>query len=202
MLPGWNSLESVARWHAFFEVAGIVSLGALVLMEIGALTYGHRKEALAAAEADGRVEAVKKQIAPRKLSGEAARRFADRLRAAGVGAVRIGYSAADVEAKSFAEELHAAITSAGWRIERRGVLRLLAKDAEGLFLGLFTPSAVPDPADASKSILPPEAVPAALGALKDAIEEAGFQVSVQLHLENDLPEGMISLWVGKKPQSR
>ena len=31
--------SSVARWHAFFAVAGIVSLGALVLMEIGALTY-------------------------------------------------------------------------------------------------------------------------------------------------------------------
>jgi hypothetical protein len=45
----------VARWHAFFAVAGIVSLGALVLMEIGALRHQlkHAPGSLVFPAADG-----------------------------------------------------------------------------------------------------------------------------------------------------
>jgi thiosulfate reductase cytochrome b subunit len=45
-LPGWNDLESVARVHRFFEIGGIVVLGTLVIFEIIAYVYGHRKETL------------------------------------------------------------------------------------------------------------------------------------------------------------
>jgi hypothetical protein len=47
-LPGWNSIETSTRLHDFFEVAGIVILGLLVLAEIIAYVYGHRRDDLIA----------------------------------------------------------------------------------------------------------------------------------------------------------
>jgi hypothetical protein len=51
-LPGRDSLDSVTRWHGFYEIAGIVCLALLVAVEVLAYQYGYRKdELIAAAEA-------------------------------------------------------------------------------------------------------------------------------------------------------
>jgi len=63
LLPGWNSASSVAAYHKFFEVAGIVCLAILVIFEALAYVYGHRKDDLldaaqAAKEAQARALAT------------------------------------------------------------------------------------------------------------------------------------------------
>jgi hypothetical protein len=50
MLPGWNSIESVTRWHRGFEIAGFIALGLLLLFEVLTYVYGNRKDALIAAK--------------------------------------------------------------------------------------------------------------------------------------------------------
>jgi hypothetical protein len=45
-LPGWNSLPAAIRFHNWAEMAGIVFLAFLVIAEIVAYQYGHRKDDL------------------------------------------------------------------------------------------------------------------------------------------------------------
>ena len=47
-LLGWDSIETTSRLHNIFEVAGIVILALLVLAEVAALKYGHRRDELIA----------------------------------------------------------------------------------------------------------------------------------------------------------
>jgi hypothetical protein len=62
ILPGWDSLETVAKVHRFFEIGGIVCLGLLVLFEAFAYVYGHRLETLSAAAQQQRLkEALDRQ---------------------------------------------------------------------------------------------------------------------------------------------
>ncbi len=46
-LPGWDSLPAVTRYHGWAEMAGIVFVALLVVAEIVAYKYGHRKDHLA-----------------------------------------------------------------------------------------------------------------------------------------------------------
>lgn len=48
-LPGWDSLDSVTKWHSFYEIAGIIFLALLVGAEVLAFQYGNRKDDLVAA---------------------------------------------------------------------------------------------------------------------------------------------------------
>jgi len=43
-LPGWDSLSAVTRYHNWAELAGIVVVALLVVTEIVAYKYGHRKD--------------------------------------------------------------------------------------------------------------------------------------------------------------
>jgi hypothetical protein len=45
-LPGWNSLPAVTRFHNWAEMAGIVFLALLVVAEVVAYKYGHRRDIL------------------------------------------------------------------------------------------------------------------------------------------------------------
>lgn len=45
-LPGWNSVGTVSRIHGWFEIAGVVCLALLVVAEVFAYIYGHRKDDL------------------------------------------------------------------------------------------------------------------------------------------------------------
>ncbi|MDZ4077532.1 hypothetical protein [Hydrocarboniphaga sp.] len=45
-LPGWNSIDGTSTIHDFFEIAGIVFLGLLVVAEVIAYAYGHRHSEL------------------------------------------------------------------------------------------------------------------------------------------------------------
>jgi hypothetical protein len=45
-LPGWNSVDVTAQFHDFFEFWGIVLFFVVVVFELGAFFYGHRRDAL------------------------------------------------------------------------------------------------------------------------------------------------------------
>ncbi len=45
-LPGWDSLPTVTRYHSWAEIIGIVVLAVLVVAEVVAYKYGHRKDDL------------------------------------------------------------------------------------------------------------------------------------------------------------
>lgn len=61
-LPGWDSLESVSRWHSFFEIFGLVCAGLVVVASVLAYQYGQRKDELvAAAEALRSGQAVRER---------------------------------------------------------------------------------------------------------------------------------------------
>ena len=45
-LPGWNSAETAAKFHDWFEIAGIVFLALLVVAEVLAYIYGHQRDQL------------------------------------------------------------------------------------------------------------------------------------------------------------
>ncbi len=49
ILPGWDSLDAVVRWHRLFEITGFVALGLLLLFEVLAYAYGNRKDQLTSA---------------------------------------------------------------------------------------------------------------------------------------------------------
>jgi hypothetical protein len=50
ILPGWNSIESVTRWHRGFEIAGFIALGLLLFFEVLTYIYGNRKDTMVAAQ--------------------------------------------------------------------------------------------------------------------------------------------------------
>lgn len=45
-LPGWNSVDSTAHWHTFYELGGIALFLIVVAFEILAYFYGHRRDDL------------------------------------------------------------------------------------------------------------------------------------------------------------
>ncbi len=72
-LPGWNSLPAVSRLHDLFEVGGIVILGLLVVAEVLAYRYGHRRDELLAIQEKATQEASNKRV-------EAAQKDATKVR--------------------------------------------------------------------------------------------------------------------------
>lgn len=62
-LPGWNSLESVARIHAWLEITGIVVLALLLLSQGLAFTYGARKDVLQAVTENTDTVQLRKEMA-------------------------------------------------------------------------------------------------------------------------------------------
>lgn len=61
ILPGWNSIDSVSRWHKGFEIAGFTALGLLLLFEVLAYFYGNRKDGLLAVQETAAREERQKQ---------------------------------------------------------------------------------------------------------------------------------------------
>jgi hypothetical protein len=58
--PGWDSVESAARWHRGFEIAGFIALGLLLLFEVLAYIYGNRKDTLISAS-NAKIEQQRQQ---------------------------------------------------------------------------------------------------------------------------------------------
>jgi hypothetical protein len=72
-LPGWNSLPAVTRYHSWMEIAGIAFLAFLVIAEVLAYMYGHRKDDLTNAEQLATQQRHDEQMAQVHLDTETAR---------------------------------------------------------------------------------------------------------------------------------
>jgi len=138
-LPGWGSLSAVTRYHGWAEVAGIVLLALLVIAEVVAYKYGHRKDDLTEQQqhaADQRHDeemarlqletarmqerAAKAELelakikAPRTLGPARQEFIANALRRFAGQRYRAAISQGADDGVAFWESLHATLQSAGW----------------------------------------------------------------------------------------
>jgi hypothetical protein len=65
MLPGWNSLNSVERLADFFQIAGLIALALLVVLDVLAFVYGHRRDTLF----EKKIITIESRQHPRDLTG-------------------------------------------------------------------------------------------------------------------------------------
>jgi hypothetical protein len=183
--PGWNSFESVSRVHRFFEISGIVCLGLLVLTEIFAYLYGHRKDDLAQTlqtETSRELNSIRDRDAPWTLSEDQRERIISFLKATGkTFTFPAWHSPTDLRSKDFFEQLSDAILKGGWNITPPP-FRFLTQDAAGVFI------AVKD-----------KAKPAPEGAvlLQNALSAAGVTSSGMS--DPSLAEDAFQLYIGQKP---
>jgi hypothetical protein len=137
-LPGWESLPAVTRYHSWAEIAGVALLGALVVAEIFAYKYGHRKDAfveqqqiatnrrhdeemarlrLETAQAnakalEARVE-LEKYRAPRRLTAERKAEIAEKTKV--FPDVAFAMAAVGPESIDLAIDTADALQTAGWK---------------------------------------------------------------------------------------
>jgi hypothetical protein len=62
-LPGWDSLDTVTRYHSIAEIAGIVLLGLLVIAEVMSYRYSHRKDYLTDTKHDAEIARLHRETA-------------------------------------------------------------------------------------------------------------------------------------------
>ena len=124
-LPGWDSLSAVTRYHGWAEIAGIIFLALLVIAEVTAYRYGHRKDDLTdrqqtatnqrhddelarlhleTAQANERAAKLQEAAAWRVFPAEVKAQLVNGLRNAG-GLVEISYPANDPEALFLASQI-------------------------------------------------------------------------------------------------
>ena len=172
-LPGWNSLESVSRFHSWLEIAGIVSLAALVFFEILAFAYNQRKDILvaaaehaAAAEARERTAQLERTLdteraarLPRTLTAEQQARLVEILTPAPKGIVFVIPGFFDgTDAKPFAASVSDVLRRSGFTVsEPTGTVKeVIGYDRAGAWLWVndigHTPPHARPIQDAFKSI--------------------------------------------------
>lgn len=79
-LPGWDSLDAITRFHSWAEIAGIAFLALLVVAEILAYGYGHRRDEIASRQQadverahEERISILNQDTARLKVEAEVAR---------------------------------------------------------------------------------------------------------------------------------
>lgn len=184
ILPGWNSLQIVSMIHSVCEIAGILFLGLMVIAEVGAYKYGHRKEALQELASKEAIRAIEEQLGPRKLTGAQRKTLASLLGKAHKQKVQIVTRLMDGEAAHYAQELGTAFMGAGWTTSFSSTALI---PRSGVW------------------VLIPSAVSPGLEVLIDAFNQAG--IATESALDFDLqtgdgaqktPNGWIRLFVGSK----
>jgi hypothetical protein len=184
-LPGWDSLESVTWWHSVFEIAGIVFLALLVIAEIFAFIYSHRKDTLADAHENAyakQLSAIKERDEPRSLTEAQRLKLIDLLSKEKTYELTLSHSP-DIESQNFADQISTILKSAGWTIDPPG-FRIMIRDATGLFIFVHDLNSPPE-----GSLILQRALKDALGISAPASAKAGFA------------PGSFELHVGPKPLS-
>ena len=227
-LPGWHSLESVSSIHRTLEIAGIVCLGLLVLAEILAYLYGHRRDELAAERAQQQGIAAKAehegQVAELSAKLAKSERAAKESVAKAEQATR---KALDVEAKQAPRRLTATQRAALVELlsPHRGQavsVACIMGDIEGKTFAEDFVSALrqsgwlfegepgvgqavydKDPVGVEVTINESEArgnrVPTAAMALVDALKKTNVLSGNAIFVNPKTPPNLIELRIGKKP---
>jgi hypothetical protein len=200
MGSGWDSLETVGRWHAFFEIGGIVALAVLVVMEIAAYKLGHRKETLAdalARQQQSEVDSLRRAAESRRLSDEQRGRLVAALRSSAGSRAVIASPLGDAEARAFALQFNATLRDAGISVDiREGV----GYDIEpiGLTINFTAVHGKPDPENPRNTLAPASDVPPFAHALQRALRDVGLEAEI-MHVPK-LEPGVVELRVGHKPR--
>lgn len=212
-LPGWDSLGSVTRIHFLLEVAGIIFLGLLVVSEVLALKYSNRKDVLTAQaatatenaqraevttlqeklaatarEAHRRIEELRAQQAPRRLSEDQKRALVRSLSRFHGQRIAITCVMGDGEAKQFAEDFAEVFRAAGWSGADGVNQSVYTRDPIGLGVGL-------NPTSAQDHGKPK----AAASALLAALVETGILTQREGFVNPQIGVDSIALVIGHKP---
>ena len=165
ILPGWNSVETTARLHRGFEIAGFVALGLLLAFEILAYIYGNRKDALALA-----------QQAQRVLTQEQQQQITSVLQASPRGAVTIKASINVQDASAYADQIAGLLSKSGWTVKVEYAI-FSGPNREGLWV----------------TVKDPKVTPAAAGILVNAFEAA--KISVRAEFDPSGPPDTSTFWL-------
>jgi hypothetical protein len=134
-LPGWDSLESAARYSKWFAISGLIALAFVVIFDVLAFVYSDRKDALVSAEASRRAEADRHAREPRRLTGAQKEELVRQLKGT-VSAVVIVSRVLDTESSDFAGDFDTALRAgAHWDTLR---IRNRLSSKYGVSLGTVT----------------------------------------------------------------
>ncbi len=215
-LPGWDSLESVGRWVTFWEIMMIIILAALVGAEVFHFKYNHRLNVLIAAredkakndadaaearrktevgalqnqlsEADKKVAELEKRQPYWQLTQaqESSLRFAFQQGNPGQE-LKIEIIRGDQFGRAIADKINEIATSAHWRIETRRESDFAGSIPFGISVTL------------NFSMGNPRQTPPGVGALIQAIKDAGLGPEPGPIPDNLIPVDAIGLRIGRKP---
>jgi hypothetical protein len=146
-LPGWDSLERVTWFSNVFQILGLTSLALLVIFDVLAFAYGHRRDALLA-----------RQAAPRSLSADQKAAIVNFLQGQPKGSVTLKASVSAPDARAYADQIATLLGSAGW----------MTKVDNALFAG-------PNTAGVWITIKDPQNAPPAAGVLQHALRAAEIE---------------------------
>ena len=206
LLPGWNSLETVTRIHAWLEMTGIAIVVLLLLSQGLAFTYGVRKELLAdadsmvlrakAAELQRKLTDADAQLQNKTVSAQAPRRLTMEMQQKLIKLL-IPFKGqkftttsvvGDEEGNAFAQDFQAVFDAAGWdhgthdKVDHRYITPtpvgvMVAMNEGEANAGRFLP---------------------AIETLISSLQHAGIMSRNELLVNSEVPVGEINLIVGYK----
>ncbi len=211
LLPGWNSLESVARIHSWLEISGIALVVLLLVSQGLAFSYGVRKDTLAALDttllrakeaelqqkltaADGALQhrEAPQQSGPRRLSMEQQQRLVNILSAFKGQKVTTTSVIGDEEGDAFARDFQTVFAAAGWDHGTHDKVdhRYITPTPVGVMVAM-------NEGEANAGRFMP-----AIEALIGTLQQAGIMSRNELLVNSEVPVGEINLIVGYKPTAQ
>jgi hypothetical protein len=211
-LPGWNSLESVTRIHAWLEITGIAVLVLLLLSQGLAYSYGVRKDLLAntdatahrtkEAELQQKLSAADAQLqsktaptqaaeAPRRLSMELQQRLIKALAPFKGQKFTTTSVIGDEEGNAFAQDFQAVFDAAGWDhgVHDKVDHRYITPTPVGVMVAM-------NEGEANAGRFLP-----AIETLISTLQKIGIMSRNELLVNSEVPVGEINLIVGYKQAS-
>lgn len=78
IFPGWDSVEAATKWHRWFEIAGFIALGLLLIFEIISYIYGSRKDILLLKQEEVKEKMMAADIAQANQAAQTAKEAQER----------------------------------------------------------------------------------------------------------------------------
>lgn len=192
---GWDSLETVSTVHTWAEILGIVFLGLLVVAEVIAFCYGHRKDELIKGNERVRTEEANQELAelrrqlPRRLSDEQKQILIDVLSPFRGQKVSINGILGNDEGRDLVEDFKDVFARARWDLGGdSGVSRnIYTKDPIGIAIHL------------NKHEVEAGRIPQSAVVLGETLIQIGLLDQRAFLKDEKTPVGEIELRIGWKP---
>jgi hypothetical protein len=207
ILPGWNTLESVTRVHAWLEISGIAILVLLLFSQGLAFTYGVRKDALAAADAtlhrakeaelqqklfatdtqlESKIAALQPAHEPRHISPEQQQKLTKALAPFKGQKITTTSIMGDEEGDAYAQEFQSIFNAAGWDHGAHDTVdhRYITPTPVGVMVAM-------NEGEANAGRFLP-----AIETLISVLQQNGLMARNELLVNSEVPAGEINLIVG------